>query len=68
MEAVERKMVKKTVIPVTFIDNPQDIKGLMHFPTEQNHKGVKNANISVSRRKFVISYKREAEEDEEEEN
>ena len=33
MKSVERKMVKKTVIPVQFYDDPQSITGMIHFPT-----------------------------------
>jgi hypothetical protein len=57
-------MVKKTVIPVDFIDDPQSIRGLVHFPTEHNHKVLQGASTTVNRRKFVISYRKEVSEDE----
>lgn len=58
MKSVERKMVKKTVIPVHFYDDPQSITGMIHFPTENNPKMLYPHTTNVTKRKFSISYKR----------
>ena len=61
---MQKKLVKKTVIPVQVIDDPQLINGLMHFPTEHNPKMLFPNTTNVTRRRFVVSYKKEAEEGE----
>lgn len=68
MQKPTRRLVKKTVIPVSLIDNPSEVCGLIHFPTEQNPKNITPNETTVSRKTHTISYKRESlNEDNEEE-
>lgn len=69
---VERKLVKKTVIPITIIDDPKELNGLIHFPTETHHKAVVPHQSTINFKKHSVMYRnqviRENEGGEEEEN
>ena len=60
MKKTDRKLVKKTVIPVLLIDHPKDIFGLVHFPTEHKPKAVTPSTTIIHRAKHAILYRNQA--------
>jgi hypothetical protein len=57
MSKAERRLVKKTVIPVTVIDDPRELTGLIHFPTETLARAVVPHQATITRKKHSILYR-----------
>ena len=53
----EGKLVKVTTIPVTIIDRPHELPGLVRFPTESQDVRLDPTTCSTLRRQVFIAYR-----------
>ena len=67
MNRPERKLVNKKEILVDIIDNPQEIAGIVHFPTEQQPNAVFPCSSTAKLKKHVVTYRRDNSYDDNEE-
>ena len=57
MSKLERRLVKKTILPVQIIDDPKELTGLVHFPTETNPRAILPNTTTAVYKKNSIMYR-----------
>jgi hypothetical protein len=55
-EKPEKRLVKKTVIPIKIEDNPKELRGIVRFSTEAYNASI-NPACNIERKKNIVYYK-----------